>query len=286
MLGHRLVRTFSPKLETYAALRRAGSAFANLGLFDPERTIGGVSAQDFDSVLRALRIARPDVVVNCIGIVKQQDAAKDALSSISVNALFPHRLAEACGASGTRLIHISTDCVFSGRKGCYTERDVPDAEDLYGRTKLLGELSDEKRQPHCLTLRTSIIGHELDSAQGLLEWFLSQRGKAVRGYSHAIFSGFTTDELAGILLDLIVHHPDLHGLYHVSAEAIDKYSLLKLIRDAYSLDIDIEPFEDVRIDRSLDSSRFRQATGYTPPSWPDMIGTMHSSAEFYTKLRG
>lgn len=286
MLGHRLISVLSAQVETYAALRRGSTAFAHLRIFDPARTIEGVSAQDFDSVLRALRIVRPDVVVNCIGIVKQQEAAKDALTSITVNALFPHRLAEACGASGTRMIYISTDCVFSGRKGCYTESDVPDAEDLYGRTKLLGELTDEKRQPHCLTLRTSIIGHELEGAQGLLEWFLSQRGKSVRGYTHAIFSGLTTNELAALLLHLIVHQPVLNGLYHVSAEAVDKYNLLALIKEVYGLDITIEPFEDVHIDRSLDSTRFRRATGYTPPSWPEMIRNMHSSAEFYTKLRG
>src|SRR5258708_36209396 len=150
MLGHKLWRVYSEKADTFVTLRRTIATVAPAGLFDPKRTYENVSAQDSDSVIRALHWARPQVVINCIGIVKQLQAAKDPLTSIATNSLFPHRLAELCGVGGIRLIHVSTDCVFSGRRGHYTEQDTPDAKHLYGRTKLLGELSRERR----LTLQT------------------------------------------------------------------------------------------------------------------------------------
>src|SRR5450432_2091186 len=281
MLGHKLWRTYSEKADTFVTLRRTIASVAPSGLFDPKRTYDNVSAQDFDSVIRALHWARPQVVINCIGIVKQQQAAKDPLPSITINALFPHRLAELCGVGGIRLVHISTDCVFSGRRGNYTEQDIPDAEDLYGRTKLLGEVNREG----CLTLRTSIIGHEIDGAQGLLEWFLSQNNKAVQGYPKAVFSGFTTTALADIIFDLLKLHPAIEGLWQVAAQPIDKFALLSLIGRVYGLNIAIQPDATVQIDRSLNGTRFHQATGIVAPSWSDMIEAMHADSTYYAQIK-
>ena len=198
--------------------------------------------------------------------------ADDPLISIEANALFPHRLANVCNGLDIRLIHISTDCVFSGRKGGYTEESRSDAQDLYGRTKFLGEVSYGK----ALALRTSIIGRELNSQHGLLEWFLSQEGKKVKGYKKAIYSGFTTQVLCGIVLDIIERHKGLKGLYNVSSEPIDKFSLLSLIKDVYKLNIGIERYEDFVCDRSLDSTKFRMVTGFIPPTWREMIVDMHN----------
>ena len=206
----------------------------------------------------------PDAVVNCIGIVKQIDAAKDAIASISVNALLPHQLGRICEEAGARLVHFSTDCVFSGRGGPYRESDLPDPIDLYGRSKLLGEIAGAGS----LTLRTSIIGRELSSSNGLVEWFLSATGPAVRGYSNAIFSGLPTLALAQCIADVIHERPALTGLYHVSAAPIDKLALLQLLRDAYGRTVEITPYPDVKLDRSLDSTRFRDATGFAPVPWP------------------
>lgn len=237
-----------------------------------DRLISGIDVLDSDSLIELFRNVSPEVVVNCVGLVKQLSAAKDPLFTLPVNAILPHRLSKICALTQARLIHISTDCVFSGRKGMYVESDISDAEDMYGKSKFIGEVIDQK---HAITLRTSIIGHELNSQSSLIDWFLSQSG-SVKGYSRAIFSGVPTVELARIILEYVIPNPELHGLYHVSAEPIDKFSLLKLVSAVYQRAVDITSDEALVIDRSLDSSRFRSATGYNPPSWPALIEKMHS----------
>ncbi len=281
MLGHKLYQVIADRFETYVTLRRSVQSFTPSNLFDRDRTVGQVAAENFDSIVRAIMVVQPTVVVNCIGIVKQVAAAKDPISSISVNALFPHRLAQLCRTGNARLIHISTDCVFSGRKGCYVEGDIPDAEDLYGRTKLLGEIGDEGG----LTLRTSMIGRELEGVHGLIEWFLAQDGRTVRGYRRAVFSGLTTHALAEIIARIIAEHPDLEGIWHVAAEPIDKFALLTLVNRVYGLRVRIEPDETVVVDRSLDAARFRQRTGIVAPEWPVMIGQMYDDPTPYRELR-
>ena len=230
----------------------------------------GVDVLDQDALIGILERIRPDVVINCVGLIKQLADAKDPLSALPINAMLPHRLAKLCGLAGARLIHVSTDCVFSGRKGSYVETDLSDAEDLYGKSKFIGELHEVE---HAITLRTSIIGHELGSNYALVDWFLSQVGP-VKGYAKAIFSGLPTVELARVMRDYVIPTPGLHGLYHVSVEPIDKLSLLKLVAEVYEHKIQIIPDEQVSIDRSLDSSRFRQATGYLPPAWPELVKMM------------
>jgi dTDP-4-dehydrorhamnose reductase len=232
--------------------------------------IANVNVLDFDTLIGVFERIRPDVVINCIGLIKQLADAKDPLSALPINAMLPHRLAKLCSLSGARLVHVSTDCVFSGNKGMYTEADPSDAEDLYGKSKYIGEVHG---LPHALTLRTSIIGHELSGHVGLIDWFLSQEG-SVKGYAKAVFSGLPTVELARIMHAFVLPNPALSGLYHLSAEPIDKYSLLKQVAETYRKKIEIVADEAVRIDRSLDSTRFRQATGYRPPSWPELILTM------------
>lgn len=273
MLGHRLVADLERDFDTWTTLRGSVRAYEQYGLFNPDRTLGGVDVLNFDAVTEAVAKVRPDAVINCVGIIKQLAAAKDPFLSVSINSLLPHRLHRLCRAAGARLIHFSTDCVFSGQKGQYTEDDPSDALDLYGRSKFLGETVGDG----ALTIRSSIIGHELGTGSGLLEWFLSQRGTRVKGYRRAIFSGFTTTEMARIVRRVLTQHPQLSGTLQVSSEAINKYDLLMLIRQAYGADVEVEPDDEVRIDRSLDSTRFRRLTGYVPPSWPHMIEEMAES---------
>ena len=272
MLGHTLFRRLSSSggLDVYGTARGA----ANLGRWfeaaQMKKIITGVDAGDFDTVVEAFAKVKPEIVINCIGIIKQLPEAEDPLLALPVNALLPHRIARLCAAVGARMIHISTDCVFSGKKGGYTEDDPLDAADLYGRSKYLGEVA----YPHCLTLRTSIIGHELKGKLALVEWFLSQEG-TVRGYTEAIYSGFPTIVLSEIIDEYVIPNPALHGLYHLSSERIAKYDLLKLVAEKYGKRINIEPYGGVCEDRSLDSSRFREASGYRPPPWPDLVERMH-----------
>lgn len=281
MLGHRLWLAAREQFETRVTVRGASTSALHGNLFDPARVIPGVIVEDFDSVVQAVAIARPTVVVNCIGIVKQRAAAKDPVASLVTNAVFPHRLARLCQATGARLIHLSTDCVFSGRRGNYREDDRTDPEDLYGQTKLLGEAAG----PGCLTLRTSMIGRELATSQGLVEWFLGRRGGSAAGYPRAIFSGFTTGALADLIIELIAEHPSIEGLWHVAAEPISKLDLLTLIRDSGQLEIELIPDAGVVIDRSLDATRFRRETGWSPPSWPAMIAELTSDRTPYDEIR-
>ena len=284
MLGHKVFQVLSGRFETFATFRSVNGLWTRYPMYvnvGRSRTIGGVDAMDFDTVVWAFARVKPDVVINCIGIIKQLKEAKDPIISINLNSLFPHRLAELCAATGARMLHMSTDCVFSGRKGNYTEDDVPDAEDLYGRTKLLGEVNREG----CLTIRTSIFGRDFAKQSALLEWFLSNRGGRVRGYMNAIYTGFPTQVLARIMGDLIADYPDLSGLYQISSEPISKYDLLVKIRDAMELAIEIEPYEDLTCDRSLDSSRFRAETGYPIPDWDGMIAELAQDDTPYDEWR-
>jgi dTDP-4-dehydrorhamnose reductase len=278
MLGHKLYQMYQGRFDTWATVRRHYSNYARFQLFDPERICGGVDVEDFDMVTRTIESIRPDVVVNCVGLVKAHEEAKDPVASININALFPHRLAVLCRAHDIRLIHISTDRVFNGRKGGYSEADPGDAYDLYGRTKLLGELDS----PNTLTLRTAIIGREINSQQGLVEWFLTNRpAGSVRGFRRAIYTGFTTLAFAEIVACLIEDFPMLSGLYHVASEPISKYELLLRLRDAFNTEIHIEPYDHIHIDRSLNNHRFLEQTGLSAPSWKTMIHQLAQDATPY-----
>jgi dTDP-4-dehydrorhamnose reductase len=234
---------------------------------DLERTIGGVDVHNFDSITKVIGLVKPDVVINCIGIVKQREEAKDPILSLRINSIFPHQLADICSLAGSRLFHMSTDCVFSGNKGNYSEQDLSDAEDLYGKTKYLGELN----RKGCFTVRTSIIGREFINRSGLLEWFLSHRGGTVNGYVNAIFSGLTTQALADIIGQLIVDHPDLSGVYQIASPAISKFDLLSKLNQAMNLGIEIKPDENIRCDRSLNPAKFLRETKCEIPDWDSMV---------------
>jgi dTDP-4-dehydrorhamnose reductase len=280
MLGHQLCRALGDRFEIWGTFRGDPREFERYDFIPQERTIGQVDAQDLSTVRRALEIAKPDAVVNGIGIVKQRDEAKQAVPSIHVNALFPHQLADLCAENGTRVLQISTDCVFSGLRGSYNEIDIPDPVDLYGRTKLLGELN----RPGALTLRTSIIGWQLNTFSSLLGWFASQRGRHIKGYRRAIYSGFSTSVLSTLIGDIIETRKDLTGLYHVASVPISKYDLLMRLREALGWnDISIDPDEQFFCDRSLVGSRFTTTTGWMPPSWDDMIARLAAEWPLYKR---
>jgi dTDP-4-dehydrorhamnose reductase len=271
MLGNAVVRYFVRRTShEVVGIVRSGLSARLLPADVGERIFEGGDVEDPDALVRMFDRHRPTVVVNCVGLVKQLDGANDPLAAIPINSMLPHRLARLCSVGGARLIHISTDCVFSGARGMYREDDLPDARDVYGRTKLLGEVE----YPHTLTLRTSIIGHELSSSHSLVCWFLSQKG-AIHGFTKAIFSGFPTVEIARIIDQYVLPRPELSGLYHLSAAPIDKFTLLKLIAKTYGKKIRIEEDAEVEIDRSLDSSRFRATTGFRPDDWPTLVRRMH-----------
>lgn len=271
MLGNAMYRVLSeePGLVVYGTARseHARRYFSNEL---SHRLVIGVDVENNDSLVRSFATVRPDAVINCVGFVKQLADANDPLQAVPINTLLPHRLAALCQATAARLVHISTDCVFSGSKGNYLESDFPDAYDLYGRSKLLGEVD----YPHAITLRTSIIGHELNGQRSLVGWFLAQQ-KSVNGFTKAVFSGLPTVELARVVRNVVLPRPELQGLYHVAAKPINKFDLLTLIAQAYGKYIEIIPDESLIIDRSLNAECFRQATGYVAPEWPTLVQIMH-----------
>ena len=272
MLGSTIFQDFSrdPTFETFGTIRD-DTLINNFAIELRGSLITNVSAVEESGILTAMSIAKPDVVINCIGIIKQLPDAKHHFENIAINAMLPHRLAKYCTATSARLIHFSTDCVFSGFQGRYKEYDTPDANDLYGRTKFLGEVSYE----NTITLRTSIIGHEINRAKSLVDWFLNQ-SEEVKGFNRAVFSGLPTIVVSHTIKNFVIPNTYLKGLYHLSGDPINKYDLLNLIAQVYQKDIKIIADDKLVIDRSLNSDRFRLATGFKPKPWSDLISEMHN----------
>lgn len=276
MLGHAVFSYLSrtADIEAWGTLRDA-AGLTHFPVSSHSRMLPQVDVLDPRSLDRVFDVVRPDAVINCVGVIKQLANSLDPLVVVPINAMLPHQLSRRCLQGNARLVQISTDCVFDGTRGGYRESDKADTAELYGQSKYIGEVRDA---PHAITIRSSIIGHELASRNGLLEWFLSQTGTA-RGYTRAIFSGLTTVEMSHVIADVVLPRPDLHGLYHVSAAPISKCDLLRLVAAEYGKNITIVPDDSVVIDRSLNAERFSGATGYLAPAWPALVKAMHASRD-------
>ena len=283
MLGHKVLQTFVRNGADVAATTRTPDS-AELLKTVPEakdaKVIHSFDVSDSSALEKLLRQMEPSVVINCVGAIKQRPAASEPIPAITINALLPHRLAGILADIGGRLIHFSTDCVFTGERGRYTEQDLPDARDLYGRTKSLGEVSG----PKALTLRTSMIGRELRYHDSLLDWFLRQRGETIRGFTKAWWSGVTANHLADLVFRVVRDHPDLNGLFQVSSGRISKYDLLVKLREAYELDVTIVPDSSFVCDRSLVGSLFESAIGYRCLPWETLLAELVSDPTTYPTL--
>jgi dTDP-4-dehydrorhamnose reductase len=283
MLGHRLLRGLANDgFDVVGTIRgRAddvGLARHSVGA----RIVEGIDAERFDTVSGAVRAIRPDVVVNAVGAIKQVATGKAAVPAVTLNALFPHCLAEVAADVGSRFITFGTDCVFLGAQGPYMETDTPDAIDIYGRSKLLGEVTSSG----CLTIRTSIVGRELRGGHSLFEWLIAQNGKAVKGFRRALYSGMTTGAAATVLVRIIREQPQLSGLWQIAGPPISKHDLLCMVRDALRLEVTIIPDDEFRCDRRLDGSRFARETGIILPSWEEMVSAMASESPLYDRMVG
>ena len=277
MLGHKLVQRLESDHDVWGTIRGDFDSVARFGIFHHERIIENIDAASAGSVESAIDAVRPEVVINAVGIIKQLEEAKNVVRSLEINSIFPQRLAEFAARGDFRLITVSTDCVFDGATGNYSEEDTPNATDLYGRSKYLGEVTG----PGALTIRTSIIGRELDSRHSLVEWVLSNRGKTIDGYVNAIYSGFPTIVFADIISFLIAEHKELSGLYHIASAPINKFELLKMIDRYYRADINVVASETLKIDRSLNADKFNKLTGFRPPEWEQMIMEMAADTTPY-----
>lgn len=282
MLGHKLFQGLGQVFpETFATVRQSVSAppFVRVPLLRTGKVIEGVDASDLDGLANVIHDFKPDYVLNCIGIIKQRGEDRSQAAYIALNALLPHKLCEMTATYGGRVIHFSTDCVFDGQKGGYTENDTPDALDIYGRTKALGELASTNG----LTLRTSIIGRELYRHSSLLDWFLAQGGKTVQGYTRAIYSGITTPQMVKVILMILEKFPELTGVYQVVSKPISKFELLELAREKFGISVEIVPYELLQIDRSMCGDKFGMATGYRSPAWPQMMQDLADDAREYVQ---
>jgi dTDP-4-dehydrorhamnose reductase len=283
-LGHKMFQLLRQKFpDTHCTIRGKISdpTLRHIELFQAGNVIEQIDASDFARLAALLDSLRPEFVVNCIGVIKQRPATHDIITSLTLNSLLPHKLAELCQRTGSKLIHFSTDCVFSGSRGSYREDDVSDATDIYGRTKYLGETREES----ALTLRTSFIGRELAHHVSLLDWFLSQNHQQVNGYTNAIYTGLTSIELVRVVSLIIGQHRELSGLYQVTSKAISKFELLGLLRDAYKLDIRIQADTGFRCNRSMVGEKFQQATGYCSPSWPELVAQVANDTTPYERWK-
>jgi dTDP-4-dehydrorhamnose reductase len=277
MLGSAIFRRLSASsnIDVYGAVRKENKS----KIFTPNlrsSLVSGIEALNPEGVRNILNQLMPNIVINCIAINYIGKTQAEIQDAYQVNALLPHSLAEYCKSIGARFIHISTDGVFSGIKGGYTELDTPDPIDEYGVQKLKGEVFNE----NCITLRTSMIGHNLDGASGLVDWFLNQR-TSCKAYTNALFSGLTTYEIANIIQDIIVTDTSLSGLYHLSADPISKYGILELIASEYEKKIELIADGSYIINRTLDSSKFKLHTSYIPPKWDQLIKQMKISHQNY-----
>lgn len=281
MLGHKLVQRLSPRFDVFATVRDNGKSLLSRGLVQPNQLLSNIDVCDDSALTRAIETTRPNVVINAVGIVKQHPTGNDITNTLTINSILPNKLSQLGQKYGYKLITMSTDCVFSGDKGNYSEVDITDATDLYGHSKILGEVSEG----NCLTIRSSIIGRELDMSHGLIEWFLSNRGGRVNGFANAIYSGFPTIVFADIIGDLLLDNPDLQGIYHISSDPIDKFRLLSLANEAFGAQVTIDRDETFKIDRSLDSSKFRASTGFARQSWEEMIERMATDPTPYDDWR-
>ncbi len=265
MLGHKLIQVLSETHVVWATAKSFEHKSNN-----NKRLLFNVNAESIETVRDAILKVKPDVIVNAIGVIKQIESSKNVVKALTINSIFPHLVTEIANEIGARFITISTDCVFSGEKGNYSENDIPDATDVYGKSKNLGEIVDG----NALTIRTSIIGHELETSHSLLNWFLTNSGGTVKGFKNAIFSGFPTIILSQIIEDIIENRQDLRGLYHISSDPINKFELLSLIKEFYQVNIEITEDKTFCIDRSLNSQKYREIAGFAPKSWREMIEIM------------
>jgi dTDP-4-dehydrorhamnose reductase len=281
MLGHKLIQRLAARgLSVFGTIRSSSApdtSAARVALGAAHRILYNVDVLQDGPLEAAIKTASPDVVVNAVGVIKQIDLAKDPVTSISTNALLPHRTAAFCRERGARLIQFSTDCIFAGRGGPYAENAPTDAEDLYGRSKLLGEVSG----PGCLTIRSSIVGRELRGRSSLVEWFLSQRSGNATGFTRALYTGLTTSVMSELVGKLVVEHPELEGVWHVASEPISKYELLQFVNTHYKLGITLGRDDKFFCDRRLDGSAFRKRIGFSAPSWDSMIAEMRDDPTPY-----
>jgi dTDP-4-dehydrorhamnose reductase len=282
LIGHKLLQELSMDFEVFGTLHKSKDSYGNISLFSGHNIIDNVNVAEFEVLKGILYAVNPDIILNCVGITKRKDEINDSFTALTINSVFPHQLANWAKNKGKRIIHFSTDCVFDGKVGNYDETSLTTAEDIYGRTKALGEI----RYDHTLTIRSSFIGQELFGKTELLEWFLSQKGKQIKGFKNTLYSGVSTIFMARAVIKIIINYPNLSGLYNLAPEkAISKYDLICIAREAYDINVDIISDEEHVHLPTLDGSKLRNEICLTIPSWQEMMIELSSAKDFYLNVK-
>ncbi|MBC7428159.1 MAG: sugar nucleotide-binding protein [Bacteriovorax sp.] len=268
MIGHRvwLEANQIPNVEVFGLVRKSKTHYEKFGIFN-DNVYYDTDVSDWVNVEHILNKLKPDVIVNALGITIRKPEMGDFNLALTVNSFFPHKLLKWAQAIQSRIIHLSTDCVFDGDQGHYLETSQPSAKDIYGKTKFLGEIEGSG----ALTLRFSCIGRELESHTELLDWFLLQEGKKIKGFSKAIYSGLTNIVIAKEICRVITNFSELTGVYQLSSTPITKYDLLCLAKTYFKLDVEIEKFDNYISDKSLICDKYKKGTGFNAPSWAAML---------------
>ncbi|NLN83925.1 MAG: SDR family oxidoreductase [Firmicutes bacterium] len=270
LIGHKLFQVLNKNgFDSFGTIRKSKKDFLRYEFMQSDNIVENIQIDDISDVNIVLNTLAPEILINCVGITIRKPEINDPIKTIAINSLFPHQLAVRCAELGIRMIHLSTDCVFSGKQGMYTEDSVPDALDMYGRTKALGEV---RNMDNCLTLRSSFIGTEISDKTELLEWFLAQKGKTIRGYTNAMYSGVSTTFLSSVIMDILCNYPKLSGLYQIATDTpISKYDLLKHAQKAFNIELDIQAYEGVSINKSLSGEKLKKIINFNVPSWEKML---------------
>ena len=280
LIGHKLLQKLSNDFDVYATLHRSKESYGLMPLFSGQNIIDEVDVSDFENVSAILHSVNPNVILNCIGITPRKDEINNLYKVIKINSLFPHQLANWAKVNNKRVIHFSTDCVFNGSTGNYTENSLTTAEDVYGRTKALGEIN----YSHTLTIRSSFIGQELFGKTELLDWFLNQEGKRINGFTNTLYSGVSTNFMTHVVKTIILNAPELSGLYQLAPDKpISKYELLCIAKRAFDVNIEIIPENEYVHTPTLNGSKLKDNIKINVPSWKEMMKDLAFNRGFYTK---
>ena len=269
MIGHKVYQVLSSYFpDTWILIRRKFIDFLQKDIFVKEKVIEDFDLNDLNKLNSLLNSLNPDIIINAAGITIRRGVNEFKSQTIILNSVLPHFLGEWIqGKFGKRFIHFSTDCVFSGKNGPYYDNSIPDSTDIYGKTKSLGEVNLSQT----LTLRGSMIGRELDYQTELLEWFLSQKGKTIKGFNNVFYSGITTIRMAKLILKIIINFPNLTGVYNVSSKKISKFELLTLFNDFFHSNVKIHKDETYTSRKELISNIFFYEINEIIPSWDELI---------------
>ena len=263
MIGHKIAQSLS-KEHTIIGSSRKNIKSEDLGINDCE-----LITHDFlkDDILEILDKINPEIIVNCAGITIRRGINDNYDNTILLNSNLPHIIDDWTERNQSKLIHFSSDCVFSGKKGNYLDESIPDATDLYGLSKSRGEVKSK----NTLTIRCSIIGREIFNHTELFEWIYSMRGKQIKGYNNVLYSGVTSIWMGRVLKKILKYHTELSGIYNISSEPITKYSLLNLINEHFKLGIEISRDNKIKSNKVLISKKFTEITDINPPNWDDLM---------------